>query len=344
MNAAPKRTTTREISVAPAEAGAADREFFAAKLMEHLAIAAFVLDRSGRVLIWNKACARLTGVPAADMIGSTDHWKALYAEKRPCLADLLLSGRREDASALYEAWSDTEVNPDGLSAENWCVMPHLGRRCYLAFDVGPIYDENGRVIAVVETMRDLTSHKRMEAELETLAGVDALTAIPNRRAFDTKLLEEWRRAKRHGDPLSLLMIDVDYFKQYNDRNGHPAGDVCLKTIANCLIGQTLRAGDLAARFGGEEFAILLPQTPSEGAVAVAERIRRAIEDVALPHNASPVSPFVTVSIGATTSCDISTMETLVAQADAALYDAKRGGRNRVERHAGGDDSSRLKAS
>lgn len=316
---------------APEQIGPSERErgLFAAKLMEHLAVAAFVLDRAGRVLIWNKACERLTGVPAAEMIGAAGHWKALYQEKRPCLADLLLEGRLEEAKDLYEAWSDTEVNPEGLSAENWCVMPRLGRRCYLAFDVGPIYDESGQVIAVVETLRDLTAHKRMETELETLAGHDALTSIANRRTFDSRLSEEWRRGKRAGAPLSLLMIDVDYFKQYNDTNGHPMGDQCLRIVAGCLQGQALRAGDVAARIGGEEFAVILPQTPNDGAVAVAERLRETVEGARVPHGASLVSPFVTISVGVTTSSGDMELDDFAATADKALYQAKKNGRNRI---------------
>lgn len=302
---------------------------FAARLMEHLAVAAFVLDRSSRILIWNRACERLTGIPAAEMIGASDHWKALYDQERPCLADLLIQGRREDAKTLYEAWSDTETNPEGLSAENWCVMPRIGRRCYLAFDVGPIFDDTGELVAVVETLRDLTPHKRLETELENLAGRDALTSIANRRTFDAKLAEEWLRAKRLGAPLSLLTVDVDFFKQYNDDYGHPMGDECLKVIAKSLQAQALRAGDLAARIGGEEFAVILPQTPNEGALAVAERIRLVVEGARICHSRSAVSPVVTVSIGVLTATTEISLEDFVKKADAALYEAKKHGRNRV---------------
>jgi len=316
----------------PEPEGLSEKEhgLFAAKLMEHLAVAAFVLDSAGRVRIWNRACERLTGVPAAEMLGSSDHSKALYGERRPCLADLLLEGRLSDAKDLYEAWSDTTVNPNGLSAENWCVMPRLGRRCYLAFDVGPIYDDAGSVIAVVETLRDLTTHKRMETELQNLAGCDPLTAIANRRTFDVRLAEEWRRATRHSTPLSLLMIDVDYFKEYNDFYGHPRGDCTLRVIADRIQSQALRSGDLAARVGGEEFAVILPQTLNAGALAVAEKIRSAVEEARQIHAASIVSPYITVSVGVATLEDVSgDMEDFAGMADAALYEAKKAGRNRI---------------
>lgn len=326
-------SSTLDLRAALEPVGLSERErgLFAAKLMEHLAVAAFVLDRSGRVLIWNKACERLTGVLAAEMLGTSDHWKALYGERRPCLADLLLEERLAEASALYEAWSDTEVNPGGLSAENWCVMPGLGKRYYLAFDAGPIYDDQGRIIAVVETLRDMTARKQMETELQTLAGHDALTSIANRRAFDMKLSEEWLRSKRMSAPLSLLLVDVDYFKQFNDANGHVRGDECLKAVARCVQSQACRAGDLAARIGGEEFGIILPQTPADGAVAVAERLRQCVEDAREPHGASPISPYVTVSIGAMTMTpdEVAEIEKLVETADRALYEAKELGRNCV---------------
>jgi diguanylate cyclase (GGDEF)-like protein/PAS domain S-box-containing protein len=307
-------------------------DLFATELMEHLAVAAFVLDNAGRVLIWNKACERLTGVPAPEVIGTADHWKALYDKERPCLADLLLQGRLEEAKELYEAWSDTEVNPHGLSAENWCVMPRLGKRCYLAFDVGPIYDDHGDTIAVVETLRDLSAHKRMETELEDLAGRDSLTSISNRRTFDRRLDEEWRRAMRNETPLSLLIIDVDYFKQFNDAHGHHKGDECLKLVARCVQNQALRAGDVAARIGGEEYALILPHTPNEDAALIAERVRQTVEAMRMQHAASPISRHVTVSVGVMTTQPGMDIHEFVTMADIALYAAKKNGRNRVENH------------
>jgi diguanylate cyclase (GGDEF)-like protein/PAS domain S-box-containing protein len=306
-----------------------ERGLFAGKLMEHLAVAAFVLDAAGRVQIWNRACERLTGVPRIEMLGGADHWKALYSQQRPCLADLLLHGRLDEAKHLYEAWSDTDANPNGLSAENWCVMPRIGRRCYLAFDVGPIYDDNGELIAVVETLRDLTAHKEMETELENLAGRDPLTGIANRRTFDRKLEEEWRRASRHETPLSLLMIDVDNFKEYNDHYGHPQGDRRLRDVAACIQREALRAGDLVARIGGEEFAVLLPQTQNDGAFVVGEKIRASVEADRQPHRASTSGSYLTVSVGVATLRDAEGLEDFVAKADTALYAAKKTGRNRV---------------
>ncbi len=173
--------------------------------------------------------------------------------------------------------------------------------------------------------------KRQRDFLETLASVDALTGIPNRRGFDDYLDREWRRAARIQTPLSLLMIDIDYFKAYNDHHGHLAGDDCLKAVADHLKSVPRRGGDLVARYGGEEFMAVLPDTPFESLRFMAEKFRATIDAARIPHTASPVSDIVTVSIGAVTvvpdhRCS-PTM--LIEKADRMLYRAKYQGRNRV---------------
>jgi diguanylate cyclase (GGDEF)-like protein len=170
------------------------------------------------------------------------------------------------------------------------------------------------------------------ANLEDISQVDALTGIANRRMFDAVLSQEWSRAKRQRSPISLIMVDVDSFKNYNDTYGHQAGDECLRKIAEVLRRTAHRATDLAARYGGEEFAVLLPLTEKEGAIYVAETIRGEVEELRLPHAASGVTPWVTVSVGvAFTVPELSQPhETLIADADSALYQAKHSGRNRVQ--------------
>lgn len=307
----------------------ADRAF-AVNLMEHLVVATFVLDAQCKVLIWNHACERLTGVVASDVIGTSEHWRAFYSEPRPCLADLIALQRTGEIDALYSEHADYDQAQYGLYAENWCVMPQVGTRLYLGMDAGPIYDEDGRLIAVVETLRDLTQQKEAQLALEELVTRDGLTGMANRRTFDQTIHTEWRRAIREARTLSLLMIDVDHFKHYNDTYGHQQGDECLKLVAHTMAAEIQRASDLVARYGGEEFAVILPGISIHGAAVVAERIRAAIEKLQLPH-AGTRARHVTASIGAATALAtlISTPADLISIADAALYRAKKAGRNRI---------------
>jgi diguanylate cyclase (GGDEF)-like protein len=167
--------------------------------------------------------------------------------------------------------------------------------------------------------------------LHLISAQDGLTGIANRRHFDETLEREWRRAARSRRPLSLLMLDIDYFKLFNDTEGHQAGDDCIRKVAGTLAETLHRAGDMVARYGGEEFAVLLPETDAEHALQVAETLRSRIEALRLPHAASPLGT-VTASLGVATAVpprDGSSCGDFVRIADAALYDAKRLGRNRV---------------
>lgn len=324
-------TARQEIIQSDQDVGGLD---FSVRLMEHLVVPTFVLDAGCRVIIWNKACERLTGVKAAEVLGTDGHWRGFYDAPRPCLADLIALDRTAEIDALYadhDRAGEDAVAAHGRRAENWCVMPQLGTRLYLAIDAGPIYDESGRLVAVVETLRDMTAQKQAQDELQRLATRDGLTSVANRRSFDDTLNTEWRRASRESRALSLLMIDVDYFKRYNDSYGHQGGDECLRRVAAAMSGVIKRASDAVARYGGEEFAILLPATEPEGALLVAERIRAAVEALALPHSGSDIAGHVTVSIGVASvpATHSGLPARLVAAADAALYRAKREGRNRA---------------
>lgn len=177
---------------------------------------------------------------------------------------------------------------------------------------------------------ELTRRVEVEAKLERLVATDPLTQLPNRRRFEDGLDVEWRRAVREGTPVSLLMIDADAFKAYNDTYGHPAGDGLLKTLATCIAGNIRRPGDLAARFGGEEFVVLLPSTDAAGAVKVAEDVRAAVAGLAHPHERAATG-IATVSIGSASVEPLlgQPSATLLAAADEALYRAKAAGRNCV---------------
>ncbi|EQM68698.1 diguanylate cyclase [Pseudomonas tohonis] len=172
----------------------------------------------------------------------------------------------------------------------------------------------------------------LNSKLETLSLTDALTGIANRRHFDEVLQQEWHRAQRTAEPLALAILDVDWFKRYNDHYGHPAGDACLQRIAQVLASTVSRSSDLVARYGGEEFVFLVPMTDAAGAQGIAQRLVQAIEELALPHELSTFGR-VTVSIGvaAMVPGQGEAAETLLQRADAALYEAKKAGRNRVGR-------------
>ncbi len=195
--------------------------------------------------------------------------------------------------------------------------------------------ETGQPIGFLNVVRDISRRKKDEEELkrayravEALAVVDALTGIANRRRFDEVLAQEWRRGIREGKSLSLLLLDVDFFKRYNDHYGHVRGDSCLKQIAEAALDVVSRPADLIARFGGEEFAIILPNTPQSGACDVAEQVRTMVQHRALPHVGNPYG-VVTVSIGCATLVPQRGMNSLrlIEVADQALYTAKHKGRN-----------------
>lgn len=184
------------------------------------------------------------------------------------------------------------------------------------------------VKARVETHLKIIKQMRM---IERLGMIDALTDIANRRSFDNQLSIEWRRSVREGACISLLILDVDHFKKYNDTHGHPQGDRLLQLLARIMAGSLKRSTDLAARLGGEEFAVILPATPLEGARMLAESIRKNIEESNLICGHCGEGTGVTVSIGVASM--VPTMENkseeLMAKADAKLYEAKLSGRNRV---------------
>jgi diguanylate cyclase (GGDEF)-like protein len=166
---------------------------------------------------------------------------------------------------------------------------------------------------------------------DRMASIDALTEIDNRRSFDMTLEKEIRRAAREGAFLSLILMDIDFFKKFNDLYGHAAGDDCLRKVAKAVAGVMKRASDFAARYGGEEFAMILPGTDSRGAVHVAEKVRRAVVELNIRHADSDIAEHVSLSLGVVTVAADKTTQAidLFNSADAYLYQAKAKGRNRV---------------
>jgi diguanylate cyclase (GGDEF)-like protein len=183
------------------------------------------------------------------------------------------------------------------------------------------------VMARVALHLQLVRQRRM---LERLAHVDGLTELANRRRFDAVYASEWQRARASGSPLSLALLDIDAFKQYNDRYGHPAGDRVLRALARA-VASSVRAGDLAARYGGEELVLVLPDTDAGAARTLMDRVRAAVAALQIPHAASQVAPTLTISIGGATlgERDFETADDLFAAADQHLYQAKQAGRDRI---------------
>lgn len=205
-------------------------------------------------------------------------------------------------------------------------------------DVVHVIQENGETKALVGFMFDISERKKMEEELEAanrkleaLSYQDGLTGVANRRLYDQTLEREWNRALRSGTPLSLIVIDIDNFKDYNDHCGHLQGDNCLIQVAGALSDIACRSSDFFARYGGEEFALLLPDTGREAARDIAERCRRKVLELAIAHPASTASNLVTISAGVSsiTPQEGDDASQLFAMADRMLYQAKRNGRNRI---------------
>jgi diguanylate cyclase (GGDEF)-like protein len=241
--------------------------------------------------------------------------------------------------AEREAWLAERLRrhrqPDGVP-----VLQELPGNRWLRIDErrtrgGGVAGVRTDVTAMVRTRQDLEATaaalQGANAQLEELSATDALTGLANRRRFDARLAEEVQRSHRHGTELALLMIDIDHFKRYNDLLGHPQGDIALQAVAAVLAQQARRPGEVVARHGGEEFALLLPHANGASAATVAERCQRAMATLALPHGASPTAAHVTLSIGVALLATRQREDpaAFVRRADAALYAAKASGRARA---------------
>jgi len=166
--------------------------------------------------------------------------------------------------------------------------------------------------------------EKANQKLEILSKTDGLTGIYNHLYFDTKMKDEWNRCKRHSIPLSLIMVDIDFFKAYNDNYGHQAGDSCIKQVAGVLTACAKRSSDIVARYGGEEFVIILPHLDKEDVTQLAEQMRKGVEETSVPHLYSDVSDHVTISLGLNTTIpsDESSIHEFIRNTDKALYKAK----------------------
>ena len=291
-----------------------------------------VFDASERIVLWNDWVEQHAQLPIAGVIGKT------FAEVFPGMVDSRTHlAIREALLNNFASLISQTLNKAPFPFYANAVDAGQGIRMQQAVHVMPLAVPGlpRHCLVQVSDVSMAVSRERklreMAVELESQTLVDGLTGIANRRRFDLHLEDEFRRAKRSNAPLSLIMIDVDYFKNYNDNYGHLRGDVCLARIADALRGMLHRARDLAARYGGEEFAVILPDTDADGALQVAESMRAVVEALQLEHAHAGDFGRVTVSLGVSTLRPEMTgnTATLIHAADRALYQAKRAGRNCV---------------
>ncbi len=283
-------------------------------------------------------------------------WKIDWASMRftyigPQIETLL--GWRQDSWQTVNDWADRIHDSDRQRTVDFCVAQSMqgvdheadyqaltsdGELVWIRDVVHVKRHPDGSVDCLVGFMFDITERKaaedkilQLQKELENLSYRDPLTGISNRRMFDRILDVEWSKARAAGEPLSILMLDIDFFKQYNDSYGHPQGDLCLKQVASLLDDTATRTRDVCARLGGEEFVVLLPATNDEAAHAIAARFVRMLSRAAIPHRNSRVADVLTVSIGMATIVPGAhdTPAAFMDLADTRLYLAKTGGRDRI---------------
>jgi diguanylate cyclase (GGDEF)-like protein/PAS domain S-box-containing protein len=298
----------------PAE-GEIDFKFLAEQSVDVICCSGF--DHLVRYI--SPSCYQLLGWKPEELIGKGPE-AYIVAEDLPLLdiagTRLLASEAQSDVTTIRMQRKDTSI-----------VWVEINVR--LVRD--PVSGEPKQHVIV---MRDCTERKKLEATLTELALSDGMTGLFNRRAFDEALEREWKRTLREATPLSLLLVDIDHFKEFNDRYGHLAGDDCMRAVAAAVSG-AVRATDITARYGGDEIAVVLPFTDTPGAIKAAEKVRSAIEHLQLPLEENHENgSLVTVSIGLATACarqggTVKMPESLLLAADNALYRAKHDGRNRV---------------
>ena len=283
-----------------------------------------LFDADDRLVVCNAQYRRLYPISAPMIVpGSTFEQIARYGVER---------GQYADAVGNEEAWLAQRI-ADHRAAEHAVLQRLPEGRWVQAYErrtpQGGIAGVRTDVTRLVRKEQELAA---ANAQLALLSTTDGVTGIGNRRRFDDRLATEWLRCARHRMPLTVILIDIDHFKLYNDHYGHLAGDESLRRVAQLLQAVTRRADEVAARYGGEEFVLLLPDVPLAEAMVVAQRCMDNLRDAALAHPRSPTAPVVTLSMGIATAVPRADTgsDTLVQAADAALYRAKNGGRNRFE--------------
>ena len=280
---------------------------------------------------WDTMCFAYIGPQIEELLGwpqdswrTVDDWATrMHADDRDYVVNFCVS--------QSQAGVDHEADYRALTSD--------GSHVWIRDVVHVVRREDGSVDSLIGFMFDISERKkaedqvlRLQKELEKLSFTDGLTGIANRRLFDNHFASEWKQSVASGKPLSVILLDIDCFKQYNDFYGHIAGDECLRRVAQTLATTCDDAASTVARFGGEEFALLLPNTDADAARAIAEECIAAIAALTMPHEGSTVGKHVTASLGlASGVCrDEMAPRTVLERVDQLLYQAKRNGRNRIE--------------
>ncbi|MBW2631430.1 MAG: GGDEF domain-containing protein [Deltaproteobacteria bacterium] len=304
-------------------------------IFENSPIPTFVIGRDHKIIYWNRALEKLSGIMAKEVVGSEDHWRAFYREYRPVMADLIVDERQSEIPFWYPGkYNKSKLIEDAYEATDF--FPELeGGGKWLRFTVSALRDSAGAIMAAVETLEDVTDRKlagdalrESEKMYRALSITDALTGLYNSRYFYDQLRSEIERADRYHHPLSLLLLDIDDFKDFNDTYGHLEGDEVLVRLGE-VIRNCLRKTDSAYRYGGEEFTVAMPETTGDAATILAERIRKEFENEKFYPLGGGKAVHKTVSIGVTQYISQEELRMFLKRTDSNMYRAKGQGKNRV---------------
>lgn len=291
---------------------------FHERLLDSLHDGVYFVDCERRITYWNKGAEQLTGYLAAEVIG------------KHCFDNLLMHVDDQGCALCLTGCPLARTIVDGERREAEVYFRHkLGHRVPVCVRVSPIVDSAGAIVGAVEVFSDVTAKKNTErrvGELETLAFCDSLTGVPNRRYVEMKVEQAIQEVEQFGRSIGLLMIDVDHFKQVNDRYGHGAGDDVLKAVCKTL-GHSLRSGDTVGRWGGEEFLVIVMDVHSPALMAFGERCRMLIAESGIRAQSETIR--ITISVGATLIDQGDSVQTAVKRADDLMYSSKMAGRNRT---------------
>ncbi|MDI4647620.1 diguanylate cyclase [Cohnella hashimotonis] len=301
-------------------------------------VAIVAADLAGRITLFNKGAEKLLGYVADEVVGRTMSEVQAQGAVGVDRASLDKPGNSRKGEMDVDALAVflQRMMYGSADEQEWTIARRDGTAFVANVIVSHVLDSEDEVIGYMSVSTDITERKLAEEKLKEANGLlqklsllDGLTGIANRRRFDQALNAAWTSANTEGSPLALVLFDIDHFKKFNDAYGHQAGDDCLVQVAAATMACLRNGADTAARYGGEEFGVILLGADAAEALAVAERIRAAVVELAIPHIGSPVG-VVTLSLGiACQKPDTGSEQRLIAQADAALYEAKQSGRNRT---------------